>query len=56
MIRRINKSKIWFFEKNKTDRPEMKSEMKKDMTIKTEEVKKSSDLTTKAYTQQDWKM
>ena len=71
-IQRTNKTRSWFFEKiNKIDKPlarlarghrdsiqmnKIRNE-KVDITTETEKIKKkSSDPTTKAYTQQDWKI
>jgi DNA repair exonuclease SbcCD ATPase subunit len=70
-IQRINQTRSWFFEKiNKISKPlarltgghrdsiqinKIRNE-KGDITTETEEIqKKSSDPTTKAYTQQKWK-
>jgi len=65
-IERINRTKSWFFEKiNKIDKPLARltrghrecvqinkiRNKKRDITIETEEIKKKSDLTTKAYIQ-----
>jgi hypothetical protein len=71
-IQRINETRSWFFEKtNKIDKPLSKltrghrdsiqinkiGNEKGDITTKTEEIKKKSpDPTTKAYTQQNWKI
>jgi hypothetical protein len=70
-IQRINQTRRWFFEKiNKTDKPlarltrghkdsvqinKIRNE-KADITTETEEIKKASDPTTKAYIQQNWKI
>ena len=71
-IQRINQTRSWFFEKiNKIDEPlarltrghrdsiqinKIRNE-KGDITTETEEIKKnSSDPTTKAYIQQNWKI
>ena len=69
--RRINQTKIWFFEKiNKIDKPLARltrghrgsilinkiRNVKGDKTTKMEKFRKSSDPTTKAYIQQNWKI
>jgi hypothetical protein len=70
-IQRINKTRSWFFEKiNKIDKPLARPTRghrdsiqtnktineKGDITTETEEIKKSSDPTTKAYIQETWKI
>jgi hypothetical protein len=69
-LQRINQTRSWFFEKiNKTDKPlailtrghkdsllinKIRHE-KGDITTESEEIKISSDPTTKTYTQNNWK-
>jgi hypothetical protein len=70
-IQRFNQTRSWFFEKiNKIDKPLAKltrghrgsilinkiRNEKGDITTDPEEIQKSSDPTTKGYTQQNWKM
>ena len=70
-MQRLNQTRSWFFEKiNKIDKPlarqtrghrdniqinNMRNE-KGDITSETREFKKSSDTTTEAYIQQNWKI
>jgi len=71
-IQRINKTRSWVFEKiNKIDKPSARltrgqrdsiqinkiKKEKEDITTETEKIqKKSSNPTTKAYIQQNWKI
>ena len=70
-IQRINKTKSWFFEKiNKIDKPLARltrgqresiqinkiRNKSGEITTETEEIQEIKDPTTKAYTQQSWKI